>query len=70
MNKKDLTERDICTQFITPTLMGARWDFQSHDARFPQGDPEELLAKFDEAEKKAAALRDQLKTALERALLR
>ena len=29
MNKKDLTEHDICTQFITPALVGARWDLQS-----------------------------------------
>ena len=34
------------------------------------GDPEELLAKLDEAEKQTAALRDQLKAILEEALLR
>ena len=26
MNKKDLTERDICTKFITPALRRAGWD--------------------------------------------
>jgi type I restriction enzyme, R subunit len=26
MNKKDLTERDICTKFITPAVNGAGWD--------------------------------------------
>ena len=35
-----------------------------------QGDPAELLAKLDEAESQAAALRDQLKSILEEALLR
>jgi type I restriction enzyme R subunit len=28
MNKKDLSERDICTKFITPALVQARWDVQ------------------------------------------
>ena len=26
MHKKDLSERDICTRFITPALRGAGWD--------------------------------------------
>ncbi len=26
MNKKDLSERDICTRFITPALVGAGWE--------------------------------------------
>ena len=26
MNKKDLSERDICTKFITPAITGAGWD--------------------------------------------
>jgi type I restriction enzyme, R subunit len=29
MNKKDLTERDICTKFITPALTQAGWDLLS-----------------------------------------
>src|SRR3990170_6608484 len=29
MNKRDLTERDICTKFITPNLERAGWDLQS-----------------------------------------
>ena len=28
MNKKDLTERDICTKFITPAVVQAGWDLQ------------------------------------------
>src|SRR5580704_11770083 len=29
MNKKDLTERDICTKFITPAVKDAGWDDMS-----------------------------------------
>lgn len=29
MNKKDLTERDICTKFITPAVVQAGWDLHS-----------------------------------------
>ncbi|HOI96675.1 MAG TPA: DEAD/DEAH box helicase family protein [Syntrophobacter fumaroxidans] len=29
MNKKDLSERDICTKYITPALKQAGWDVQS-----------------------------------------
>ena len=29
MNKKDLSERDICTKFITPAVLKAGWDLQS-----------------------------------------
>ncbi|MCX6902542.1 MAG: type I restriction endonuclease, partial [Verrucomicrobia bacterium] len=29
MNKKDLSERDICTKFITPAIIGAKWDVMS-----------------------------------------
>ena len=29
MSKKDLSERDICTKFITPAVAGAGWDVQS-----------------------------------------
>ena len=29
MNKKDLSERDICTKFITPAIIGAGWDIHS-----------------------------------------
>ena len=28
MNKKSLSERDICTKFITPALEKAGWDMQ------------------------------------------
>ena len=29
MNKKALSERDICTKFITPAIVGAGWDIDS-----------------------------------------
>ena len=29
MNKKALSERDICTKFITPSLVAAGWDIDS-----------------------------------------
>jgi type I restriction enzyme M protein len=41
-----------------------------HSIADDHGDPEELLAKLDEAESQAATLRDQLKTILAEALLR
>jgi type I restriction enzyme M protein len=41
-----------------------------HTVDDDHGDPEELLARLDEAEKQAATLRDQLKAILEEALLR
>mgnify|MGYP000678106678 CR=1 FL=1 len=28
MNKKDLTERDICTKFINPSIQQAGWDIR------------------------------------------
>lgn len=28
MNKKDLSERDICTKYITPALINTGWDVQ------------------------------------------
>ena len=41
-----------------------------HTVEDDHGDPEELLAKLDEAEREAAALRDKLRAMLEEALLR
>jgi len=29
MNKKSLSERDICTKFITPSLLAAGWDLET-----------------------------------------
>ena len=50
---------------------GYNLDFKNpHTVADDHGDPEELLAKLDEAEKQAAALRNQLKTVLAEALLR
>lgn len=30
MNKNTLSERDICTKFITPAIEKAGWDKQNH----------------------------------------
>ena len=50
---------------------GYNLDFKNpHTVADDHGDPEELLAKLDKAEKQTAALRDQLKAALAEALLR
>jgi type I restriction enzyme M protein len=49
---------------------GYNLDFKNpHAVADDHGDPEELLAKLDEAEQQAAALRDQLKAILAEALL-
>ncbi|WP_251971257.1 EcoAI/FtnUII family type I restriction enzme subunit R [Sphaerotilus microaerophilus] len=40
MNKKTLSERDICTQFITPAVVAAGWDLQRQvreEVTFTQG---------------------------------
>ena len=29
MNKKSLSERDICTKFITPNIIAAGWDIHN-----------------------------------------
>jgi len=29
MNKKELSERDICTKFITPAIKAAGWNIQT-----------------------------------------
>jgi len=29
MNKRDLSERDICSKFITPAVVSAGWNLQS-----------------------------------------
>ena len=50
---------------------GYNLDFKNpHMAEDDHGDPGELLARLDEAEAQAAALRDQLKAVLAEALLR
>ena len=50
---------------------GYNLDFKNpHTVADDHGDPEELLAKLDEAEKEATALREQLKAILAEALLR
>ena len=50
---------------------GYNLDFKNpHTVADDHGDPEQLLARLDDAEKQTAALRDQLKAVLGEALLR
>jgi len=50
---------------------GYNLDFKNpHSVEEDHGDPEELLAKLEEAEAQAGSLRDQLKSILGEALLR
>jgi hypothetical protein len=36
MTKKSLSERDICTKFITPAVVQAGWDVASHEEHVPR----------------------------------
>ncbi len=46
MDKKSLSERDICTKFITPALRKAGWDENAApDGRWRSYSYEELLAR-------------------------
>ena len=52
MNKKTLSERDICTKFITPALEKAGWDMQLQIL-------EEVLTKnLDLSEKEVQSILD------------
>jgi type I restriction enzyme M protein len=52
-------------------VRGYNLDFKNpHTVADEHGDPEELLAKLNEAEQQAAAIREQLKAILAKALLR
>ncbi len=36
MNKKELSERDICTKFITPNIVAAGWDVNTQIREEPK----------------------------------
>lgn len=64
MNKKDLSERDICTQFIVPALKKAGWDLQRQvreEVSFTDGRiyVDSLMAVIDELEKQVAERKEQ-----------
>jgi type I restriction enzyme M protein len=71
--RKGRKETDVAWRVTAAEVMarGYNLDFKNpHAVADDHGDPEELLAKLDEAEQQTAALRDQLKAILEEALLR
>ena len=71
MDKRDANEVAWKVSIEEVKARGYNLDFKNpHTVADDHGDPEELLAKLDEAEKDTAKLRDQLKAILEEALLR
>jgi type I restriction enzyme M protein len=71
--RKGRIETDVAWKISADEVKarGYNLDFKNpHSMTDDLGDPEELLTKLDEAERQAAALRDQLKSVLAEALLR
>jgi type I restriction enzyme M protein len=71
--RKGRKETDVAWKVTADEVKarGYNLDFKNpHTVADDHGDPEELLAKLNEAEKETANLRDQLKAILEKALLR
>jgi type I restriction enzyme M protein len=73
MTRKGREESEVAWKVTTDEVRarGYNLDFKNpHTITDEHGDPEELLAKLEEAEKQTAALRDQLKAILAEALTR
>jgi len=71
--RKGRKETDVAWKVTADEVKarGYNLDFKNpHAVADDHGDPEELLAKLDEAERQTASLRDQLRAILEEALLR
>jgi type I restriction enzyme M protein len=71
--RKGRVETDVAWKVSADEVKarGYNLDFKNpHTAAEDHGDPEELLAKLDEAESQTATIRDQLKAILAEALLR
>ena len=64
LDKKALSERDICSKFITPALVSANIVDYAHR------DPAELLAEYQKARPAVAEVREKLRKELESALMR
>lgn len=69
MDKKVLSERDICTKYITPAIKKAGWDLNiQYEVEIDLGDPEELMIEYQEIVKQLetaqAALKQELMDAL------
>ncbi|MFV0346638.1 MAG: hypothetical protein ACK5IQ_10395 [Bacteroidales bacterium] len=63
-NKKTLSERDICTKFITPAIEKAGWNKQTQlleDVLFTDyGSPIEIIKQFGSKAKYLEAVREAL----------
>ena len=66
MNKKDLSEHDICSKFISPAVKRAGWDgmMQScEEVAFTKGrivaEADELMSLCDHLETQLTTIRDQ-----------
>ena len=71
--RKGRVESDVAWKVTADDVKarGYNLDFKNpHTVADEHGDPEELLARLNEAEREAAAIRDQLKDILSEALLR
>jgi hypothetical protein len=79
MNKKCLSERDICTKFVTPAIIDAKkiketgynLDIKNpHDPGTTVGDPDKLLAEYQQLLAVVNETREKLRRELETALTR
>ncbi len=68
MLKKSLSERDICTRYITPAVQSAGWDLQIQIREENLGGPDELLAEDKTLLINVAEMREALKRELMDAL--
>jgi type I restriction enzyme M protein len=67
MNKKRLSERDICTKYITPALESRNYNLDCknpHEVAVSHRDPEELMAEYQQIVSQLEAAQAALKAEL------
>jgi len=69
MDKRDFSERDICTKLISPAIQAAGWAQRLFRGAEPH-DPDKLLAKYKTLLAQIAETRVALKIQLQEALTR